>query len=334
MSRRTGKSCLVILGGLLLLLVVAGMGMRTMFKKALKDGGFVESWHDADGTVLRDLSYGNGSRNTYDLFIPSAVARTDSVPLMLFVHGGSWMGGDKKEEHYACRRYAKMGIVTVSMNYTLLGQKDAPEASIPVMLDEIGRCVADVVRVTEERGIHLGQMAIGGTSAGGHLALLYAMRCGSTSPLPVRFVVEKVGPTDMHFLFTTDSLQFVQTLSDGDEKKLTETMDFLRVLAGRSIIHDSLTWERADSVVRSASPVSWADSSRVPVLGAYGGADSLVKPWHAELLKQAMERSGTPCHIILFPNSWHNLSGDVTQRDSLQRTTKEWAARYFHIELP
>ena len=42
-----------------------------------------------------DVSYGKRPHNIYDLFHPKDADKKDSLALILYVHGGSWVGGDK-----------------------------------------------------------------------------------------------------------------------------------------------------------------------------------------------------------------------------------------------
>lgn len=328
-NRKVLKFGFVVVG--LLVLLVAGIGAYLFFSmsKAMRDGGYVEDWDDADGTVMLDICYGDKTLNTFDMFVPANMQNADSAALMLFIHGGSWMGGDKADEHYACRRYAKRGAVTVSMNYSLLGKPDNPEASLPMMLSEIGQCISKVVAEAAGRGISLRQMSISGTSAGGHLALLYAMRCGEECALPIRFVAEKVGPVDFDLLFPADSVQFVQLLAQADTDKLNDVKQMFFAMSGKYYVADELSWQLRDSLVKSVSPSFWADSADVPVLAAYGGVDPLVKPSHPAALDDVLTRNGTPHRIIMFPNSGHMLSKDTPQRDSLQQAVTRWMDIYF-----
>ena len=92
-----------------------GILASTLEKKA---GRKVE-WDSRNGNIIRNLKYGKGSRNTYDLFLP---ANKECDALMLFVHGGSWMSGKKEDIEWAARRYAKEGYVSATINYSRAGK--------------------------------------------------------------------------------------------------------------------------------------------------------------------------------------------------------------------
>src|SRR5439155_22596176 len=73
--------------------------------------------------VLRDLRYGDGPgrSNLLDLYIPATEAGAATKrPLVIWVHGGAWMGGDKGRCPIADA--VRDGFVVASINYRLSAQ--------------------------------------------------------------------------------------------------------------------------------------------------------------------------------------------------------------------
>jgi acetyl esterase/lipase len=91
------------------------------------------------------------------------------------------------------------GYATATMNYSPLNEEGV---SLLTMQDEIDACIRHIVDFTADKGVHIRQMAIAGTSAGGHLAMMFAYH--HTHPLPLRFEAIKVGPADFRILFPYD----------------------------------------------------------------------------------------------------------------------------------
>ena len=58
-------------------------------------------WHDEYGERYKDIAYGSLKNNTYDLYLPHDAATKDSLALMLYVHGGSWIAGNKWDHNIA-----------------------------------------------------------------------------------------------------------------------------------------------------------------------------------------------------------------------------------------
>ncbi|ABF45158.1 Alpha/betasuperfamily hydrolase [Deinococcus geothermalis DSM 11300] len=73
--------------------------------------------------VIPDQRYGPHERNLLDVYAP---ARAQGAPTVLFVHGGSWQGGDKAIYRFVGESLARAGYVTGVMNYRLAPQNRYP----------------------------------------------------------------------------------------------------------------------------------------------------------------------------------------------------------------
>ena len=47
-------------------------------------------------SIRRDMRYGSGEAQTFDLYLPTA--ERDSYGLVVYIHGGGFTGGDKRED--------------------------------------------------------------------------------------------------------------------------------------------------------------------------------------------------------------------------------------------
>lgn len=56
-------------------------------------------WNDTVGTAYKDIAYGDGKYQTYDLYVPAALDHSKNYSLILFIHGGGFTGGDKAEAY-------------------------------------------------------------------------------------------------------------------------------------------------------------------------------------------------------------------------------------------
>lgn len=85
-------------------------------------------WDAADNSsvkVTRDLKYGEHAKQGFDLYEP--IERADSPsPILVFLHGGSFVAGDKAMYANVGYHFAKLGITSVIMTYRL-----APEFKWP-----------------------------------------------------------------------------------------------------------------------------------------------------------------------------------------------------------
>ena len=68
------------------------------------------------GTILRDLRYGDGDYELYDLYLPEDITDPKATHMILFIHGGAWYAGDKSEGEYWCRNLASKGYTAASIS--------------------------------------------------------------------------------------------------------------------------------------------------------------------------------------------------------------------------
>lgn len=317
------KILLIALGSLLalgvvlvaLFFVVIARGME----KQNKESGFYEKWSAKDGTKVENVVYGEHERHRLDIYYP-ADGRKESAGLILFIHGGAWMGGDKADRDDECHRLTKQGYVTASMNYHLLGK--SPDASIQAMLDDIALAIAKVKSEAYLQGYNITQVALSGQSAGAHLAMLFALKSPERAVVPIRFVASLVGPADLANVLGVNT----QLLS---EEQIAEGNNLMYMLTGDMSESDNNSSERIADLLADYSPVTFVNSESVPLLGAYGGKDPLVQTHNYEVLRDAYSRAGVEHKIYLFPESDHSLYGAPELTAEYYNTFFNFAEKYF-----
>jgi acetyl esterase/lipase len=324
------KITLIVLGTIAGILLAAAGVFSIWWNRILSNADLKESWSRTDGTVLENLRYGPAGSNTLDLFIPASADKDSPQALMLFIHGGSWMGGSKADETFAARRYAKEGYFTATMNYSLVN-KD-PGTNMLTMLDEIQQAITFIKEYTDGKGYYIDRMALSGISAGGHLAMLYGLRCASHSPIPVKFIAQRVGPAFLPYIFNfeEDVIRSAVADSDGEGKRVLDEVDKLMGwTSGKVLPRTQYTKENIDSLMTIVSPASYVGESSVPLLMAYGGKDNLVHRRHGDLMDSLYTARGIRHDILIFPNSSHPLGDDPDCAKVLTVKIKEYCKEYF-----
>ena len=96
----------------------------------------------------------------------------DDAPYFVYIHGGGWIGGDKKFAALPLlHRVAEAGWVVVSINYGL-----APRNALVKQVADVKYAIHMIKRVHGKTfGGNPNIMVVGGESAGGHLAVLTAL---------------------------------------------------------------------------------------------------------------------------------------------------------------
>lgn len=118
----------------------------------------------------RDIAYApGGKRFLLDVYRPEGDIR--GRPVLLQLHGGAWMIGNKDQQGIPLMQYlAQHGWVCVAINYPL-----SPSARWPEHIVAAKRAVAWIRRHIGDYGGDPAFLAVTGGSAGGHLAALLAL---------------------------------------------------------------------------------------------------------------------------------------------------------------
>ena len=93
---------------------------------------------------------------------------TGPLPVILNIHGGAWVYGDKKVYAPYCMYLASRGFAVINASYRL-----APRHTFPAPLEDVGKMVEWVFHHADEYGLDLSNLFFVGDSAGAHLATAY-----------------------------------------------------------------------------------------------------------------------------------------------------------------
>ena len=262
--------------------------------------------------VYRDVAYGELECETMDIYIPSKVKKnTDTAHgAVLFIHGGSWSGGDKREEEIRARYLASRGYITATMNYSLHSDED-DTYTVWGVLNEIDSALEKIVDFAKEMSITVDRAATSGYSAGAHLSMLYAFSRADTSPVKVLFSANLAGPADIAPEIWGEDLAI----------RIGE------MLSGKELSKDTASPETR-IVLESISPVTYVNSDTPPTLFVYGGKDTTVSARNGDSLVSALEASGVEYKYIFMPNSDHSLLQDVFKHLEYMLTLKTWCVEY------
>ncbi len=91
-------------------------------------------------------------------------------PVLVFIHGGNWNSGHKKQYWPMGRNFARKGIVMVIIDYPL-----SPAATYDDMAQASAKAVQWTVENIGQYGGDTSQLFLSGHSAGGHLAALIGL---------------------------------------------------------------------------------------------------------------------------------------------------------------
>ena len=114
-------------------------------------------------TLATDASYESAFDNgVLDVY----AAKGDApLPLIVYAHGGYYVGDDKADFGYYCQSLAARGYVVANIDYQL-----APEGRYPTQMLQVNEAIRFLTAHAAEYRIDTAKIFIGGDSAGGHLS--------------------------------------------------------------------------------------------------------------------------------------------------------------------
>jgi acetyl esterase/lipase len=115
--------------------------------------------------VEMNVPYGKGRdpRQRMDWFMPD---RANGASI-LFVHGGGWQGGDRKQWHGVAAHFAGLGFTCASAGYRLM-----PDADLRDQLADVRLAMSRLRERAVKEELRADRIAAVGSSAGGHLVAM------------------------------------------------------------------------------------------------------------------------------------------------------------------
>ena len=232
-----------------------------------------------------DVEYGKGGAKPLllDLYKPKHVPKP--TPGLLFVHGGSWSGGNRKVYGYYCQHFADEGYVAATIEYRLSG-----EAPFPAAIQDV-KCAIRWMRANAAKlGVDPNKIALVGGSAGGHLVLLAAYANTDDAELEgtggnagvssrVQAVVDLYGPVQLSAAARRGAV--------------------FKFMGGK-------TTAEARELYAKASPFNHLTKGRLPTtLILHGTVDELVPISQSDMLAAKLEEFGVP-FLYDRQEGWHH----------------------------
>ena len=253
----------------------------------------------------RDIVYKTIDSIDLKLDIYTKVGHTGTAPLIIFVHGGSWSGGNKRDYKLYTIPFARKGYITASIQYRLSGV-----AKFPAQLLDVNDAIKFLKRNAADYHIDASKIILVGGSAGGHLVLLSAYsnlddfnKNGADGiTAEVQAIVDIYGPTDI----TIEGLRDLKSL----EK-----------LMGKS-------YDDAVATYEECSPINYVSKNAPPTLIFHGTIDSLVPVAQSDVLNDTLTSLGVPVYYHRIDGWPHAMDVSVEVNDYLKYYMEVFFKKY------
>ena len=243
-------------------------------------------------------------RNILDLLVPPS---DKPLPLIVWVHGGAWVGGDKGEGALLLR-YLQQGYAIAAINYRF-----SQHAIFPAQLEDCKAAIRWLRSNADATGIDPKRIGVGGGSAGGHLVALL----GSTGQekkydvgeytdvsSEVQAVCDFFGPADFeHFEFDA-----VSNNPGRDDPK----NPFWLLVGGHpnTLKNDAEALKKLNENLRDVSPVTHVMKNHPPTVILHGNKDDIVPLSQSELYLKALKEKEVESALYVVDGCGHGFLGE------------------------
>lgn len=243
--------------------------------------------------ITKDLTYAvvGDQPLTLDLYRPMTES---AVPVVLYLHGGGYRGGDKGDDERRLAGLAREGIAVASANYRLV-----PNATYPAQIHDAKAAIRWLRAHSAEHRLVTKAVGAWGASAGGYLASMLGLTVGdrdlegevgehTAESSTVDAVVTWFAPSDL----------IANSRRSWLEKLVLDEPTEHGLFARDSIPED-------DDPVRAASPWARVTRSSPPFLIASGDRDRIVAEREGRTLHDVLARHGVAVSSLLLGGAGH-----------------------------
>jgi acetyl esterase/lipase len=273
------------------------IGLTILFSSCKKFEEIQESKLDArKKQILYNMSYGEHNRNKLDIALPKN--RTVNTPVVIFIHGGAWVAGDKNVFLTEIEQFALEGIACATINYRFAS--DLLNIHHPDLPEDIRKAVDYIASKSEKWQVSPSSFGLVGHSAGGHLSLITTYIFNNDNI--IKACASWAGPVN-----------FI----DPAQLSINGAKDILKTYTGRVLNTPTDTM-----IYKEASPYWTATASSVPTYLIYATNDDLVPYSTAVSFEQQLNSLGVTNSFLTFQNEDHIWTGNnLTQA---RNRTLQW----------
>lgn len=252
-------------------------------------------------TILLNVSYGQDSRQVYDIHLPAN--RDHNTPVIFMIHGGAWKAGQKEDMNYFVN-LLKMkwnSVAIVNINYRLASNtKNIHHNEI---MSDIQNAVAHVLNNKIKYNVS-SIIATVGASAGGQLAMIYAYSYNKN----IKCVGNIFGPSII-----------------SDWEWYNSNNPFLGGYTGDIIAeYVGESWNK--TVYDMVSPYWNVSSTSQPIIIFHGNLDPIVPVYQSQWMKNKLQE-------LKVPHQYHEYAAFHSFDDTQSNDVMNKMVAFFKIHL-
>lgn len=263
-----------------LLLVLCVLFIQSCKKADQWQENLLDSKHSQ---TLYSISYGSDNRNQMDIALPKN--RTTNTAVVVLIHGGAWVMGDKAYFATDIQKFANEGIACATINYRFAS--DIKGLHNNEIVADIRKAIDFISSKSEAWQVSPNRFGLGGHSAGGLLAMITAYTKNEDGK--IKASASWAGPID---------------LIDSDQLKISGSNELFKFYVGHPLNSSADT-----TFYKEASPYWMLNSNSVPTLLIHGTLDPGVPHCNAVKMKQKLDNLGVQNSFLSMEGAYHIWTG-------------------------
>lgn len=261
-----------------------------------------------------DVSYGPEKMHVLDFWKADGEGPR---PLLVYIHGGGWIGGDKKQAYARIKPFLDKGISYAAVNYRLTG-----EAPLPAPVHDAARAIQFLRTKAGEWNINPNRIALTGGSAGACTSMWLLFHDDLADPAaedPVLRQSTRVTAAAVSAGQTSIDPQVIEGWLGPNVLKHR----MINMAVGEATIEAALAnYEKHRDLYVEFSPYNHVSAGDPPLLMTYGNNMKLPSenaghgihhPVYGVKLKEKADQQGVECHLLIKGVSKSENYADANQ---------------------
>ena len=216
---------------------------------------------------INEISYGNDEKQRIDFY------KGTSDKVLVWIHGGGWLYGDKRAERWI-KRFQNHFIDHQDFNVYMVGYRIGGSTA-PNAVDDVICAYKKIIYDASLRNLSTENVIVAGASAGGHLALMVGLSANYNNKeceieIPPKAIINIFGITEIK-----------QTSEFLDKTKLFNASNYVKGWIGSDA--------NIDQITKTLSPINILDGINLNVLTIHGTRDRWVPYEQAMLLEKKLK---------------------------------------------
>jgi len=247
-----------------------------------------------------DVAYGPHEKTKLDFWQAKGKGPR---PLLVYIHGGGWIGGDKERVSSSIQDYLDKGISYASINYRLTG-----EASLPVPVHDAARAIQFIRSKAADWNIDKKKIALTGGSAGACTSMWLLYHDDLADPKAKDPIARESTRVIAAAVIAGQTSIDPKVIEPWLGPNVLKHAMIHKAVGGKSMQDVMDNYEKHEALYKEFSPYNHLTADDPPLLMTYGSNMKLPSenaghgihhPVYGVKMKEKAEKTGTECHLLI-----------------------------------